>query len=117
MPPQQDTHAARRQHERRAADTCISQIGDQVYPVENWSQGGVLLNGANRFLNRNDVHEVTMRFRLRDRVLNVKQPARVVRVAGNRAALQFLPLTREIRNAFQTVIDDLVASGFANSQA
>jgi hypothetical protein len=108
---------ARRMYERRSTDTCISQIGDHVYPVENWSQGGVLLSGDNRFLGANEVYDLTMRFKLRDRVLNVSQKARVVRMTGTKAALQFLPLTREVRGAFQTVIDDLVAGQFANSQA
>lgn len=109
--------ATRRNYERRAADTCVGQIGEHVYPVENWSQGGVLLSGDNRFLGAQEVYDLTMRFRLRDRVLNVKQQAQVVRQAGTRTAMRFLPLTREVRNAFQSVIDDLVASGFANSQA
>lgn len=111
------SNATRRQYERRATDTCVGQIGEQLYPVENWSQGGVLLSGDNRFLGGKDVYDLTMRFRLRDRVLNVTQPAQIVRQAGTRTAMRFLPLTREVRNAFQSVIDDLVASGFANSQA
>lgn len=112
-----DTATARRLYERRATDTCVSQIGDAVYPVENWSQGGVLLSGDNKFLGQHEVYDMTMRFKLRDRVINITQKARVVRRAGMKTALQFLPLTREIRNAFQTVIDDMVTSQFATSQA
>lgn len=112
-----DRPRARRMYERRSCDTCVSQISDQVYPVENWSQGGVLLSGDSKFLGTHQVYNLTMKFKLRDRILNVTQPARVIRIAGNKTAMQFLPLTNDIRHAFQNVIDDWVTSNFANSQA
>ena len=116
MTPPNDAALARRLYERRTTDTCVTQIGDTVYPVENWSQGGVLLSGDNRFLGQNEIYDLTMRFKLRDRVLNITQKARVVRMSGSKAALQFLPLTREIRNAFQAVVDDMVVANFAGPQ-
>jgi hypothetical protein len=108
---------ARRQHERRAIDTCVTEIEDRVYPVENWSHGGVLISGDSRYIGNDNVYDVTLRFKLRDRVLNVKQPARVVRQAGHKTAFQFMPLAEGTHKAFQQVIDDMVAGQFANSQA
>ncbi len=109
--------AFRRLYERRAADTCVGQVEHDVYPVENWSQGGVLLGGDNRYFTVEQQYDVVLKFRLRDRILNIKHPARVIRKVGERTAFQFLPLTGEVRKAFSEVIDDLVAGGFANSQA
>lgn len=108
--------AFRRLYERRATDTCVAQVEHAVYPVENWSQGGVLLGGDNRYLGIGQECDVTLKFKLRDRILDIQHPARVVRKAGDNTAFQFKPLTREVRKAFTDVIDDLVASGFANSQ-
>lgn len=108
---------AHRLYERRALDTCVTQIGDDMYPVENWSQGGVLLGGEGKYMGFHQVYDLTLRFKLNDRILNIKHQGRVVRKAGTKTALQFLPLTNEIRRGFQQVIDDMIASGFANSQA
>ena len=108
---------ARRMYERRSTDTCVSQIGEQVYPVENWSKGGVLISGDNKFLGSGQTYDLTLRFRMRDRIMNVTQKARVIRMAGNKTAFQFLPLAKDVANAFQQVIDDVVASQFAGSQA
>jgi hypothetical protein len=106
----------RRLYERRATDTCVGQVDSDIYPVENWSQGGVLLGGDNRYFAVHEQYDVTLKFRLHDRILDIKHPARVVRKVGEKTAFQFLPLTPEIRKSFSQVIDDLVASGFANSQ-
>ena len=110
---------SRRLYDRRSSETdvCVGQVQNDMYPVEDWSQGGVLLSGDNKFFDAEKVYDVTLRFKLRDRVLNVSHPARVVRKYGDKTAMQFTPLTKEVRSAFQKVIDDMVASGFANSQA
>lgn len=115
--PKMDGTRARRIYERRASDTCVTQVGDDLYPVENWSQGGVLLGGDGKFLGVEQLCDLMLRFKLHDRVLNIKHRGRVVRKAGDKTAIQFLPLTSEIRNGFRQVIDDMVASQFANSQA
>ena len=105
-----DTTQFRRLYERRVVDTCVGQIGETVYPVENWCEGGVLLGGDSRFLGFHEVYPITLKFRLRDRVLNIRHPARVIRKAGDRTAMQFIPLTAEVRRAFRQVIDDMVAA-------
>ena len=108
--------AFRRIHERRNTDLSVAQVNDMVYPVENWSQGGTLLGGDSRFFTLDQVYDLTLRFKLSDRVLNIQHPARVVRKSGDRTAFQFLPLTSEIRQKFSQVLDDLVTNNFAQSQ-
>lgn len=115
--PDRRNNSARRLYERRTDGTCVTQVGDDMYPVENWSQSGLLLGGEGKYLGMHQVYDTVLRFKLSDRVLNIQHQARVVRKAGNKTALQFLPLTQEIRHGFQQVIDDIVAGGFANSQA
>lgn len=115
--PAATSSTARRLYERRVTDTCVTQVGDDMYPVENWSQGGVLLGGEGKYLGFHQLYDLTLRFKLHDRILNIKHQARVVRKAGNKTAFQFLPLSQDIRNGFRQVIDDMVASQFAGSQA
>lgn len=111
-----DAGYLRRLYERRNSDACVTEVEQRAYPVENWSQGGVLLSGDSRYFGLNQTYTVKMRFRLRDRVLDVQHPARVVRKSGEKTALQFLPLPTEVRNAFQQVIDDQICGQFAGSQ-
>ncbi len=106
----------RRMYERRSTEMSVAQVGDMVYPVENWSQGGALLGGDNRFFTVDQVYDLTLRFKLSDRVVNVKHPARVIRRAGDKTALQFLPLTTDVRQVFSQILDDMVANNFAQSQ-
>ncbi len=106
----------RRMYERRTTEMSVAQVGDMVYPVQNWSQGGALLGGDSRFFSVDQVYDLTLRFKLSDRVVNVKHPARVIRKGGDKTALQFLPLTTEARHIFSQVIDDMVANNFAQSQ-
>lgn len=109
--------ALRRRHDRRDCDCCVSLIDGRTYPVENWSLGGVLINSDGRQFHLDDVMSVTMRFRLRDEIIDVPHAARVVRKSKNKVAFQFKPLTQQIRSNFQNVVDDYVASQFAASQS
>ncbi|MCB9982442.1 MAG: PilZ domain-containing protein [Rhodospirillales bacterium] len=107
----------RRRHTRRDCDRCVTVIDGQTYPVENWSLGGVLIHSDERKFGLDDVINMTMRFKLRDEVVDVPHTARVVRKTKNKVAFQFKPLTQQIRSNFQNVVDDHVASQFAASQS
>ncbi len=113
--PQND--AVRRQFERRDCDKCVTVINGKTYPVENWSLGGVLVNADEREFTAKDNVEVTLKFKLRDRVIDVPQDAFIIRKARNKVAVQFKPLTQKTRGDFQNVLDDYVASQFAASQS
>lgn len=112
-----DSGHSRRIYERRSCDACVTQVEDKTYPVENWSQGGVLLSGDSRFFGLHQTYALKLRFRLHDRILDIQHPARVIRKSGEKTALQFMPLPTETRSAFQLVIDDWVCCQFANSQS
>jgi hypothetical protein len=111
-----DPVITRRRYERRGADKCISIINGRAYPVENWSLGGVLINGDSRPFGIDNEIDVTLRFKMRDRVMDVIHRGRVVRKSKDSVAFEFMPLTTQIKNNFQSVIDDFVAGQFADSQ-
>ncbi len=105
--------AQRRIYPRRTADSCVAEIGDTTYPVLNWSESGILLGGDGRFIGDHTICPITIKFKMHDHIMNVRHQARVVRKAGDKTALQFLPLTPEVRRAFHQVVDDMVAAQMA----
>ncbi|MEZ5814983.1 MAG: PilZ domain-containing protein [Alphaproteobacteria bacterium] len=108
--------AARRKYSRRDCDRCVSVINGKTYPVENWSLGGVLLSADEREFSEQDEMNITLKFKLRDNIIDVPHAARVIRKGRNKIAFEFRPLTQQIRSNFQNVVDDYVASQFAASQ-
>lgn len=112
-----EPHAARRRYTRRDCDKCVTVINGKTYPVENWSLGGLMINSDEREFGVNDEVGMTMRFRLRDDIIDVPHKGRVVRKGSNKVAFEFRPLTQQIRSNFQNVVDDYVASQFAASQS
>lgn len=108
--------ASQRRFSRRDCDTCVVIIGDNTYPVENWSMGGALINVDSRPFGLDNEIDITLRFKMRDDVIDVSQRARVIRKTNNKVAFEFAPLTRQTRSQFQNVIDDYVTSRFADSQ-
>ena len=111
-----DSVVQRRRHERRAADKCIAILAGKPVPVENWSVGGVLMDGDDRLFSVGQTVEVTLKFKLRNVILDVTHHGRVVRKASQKIAVAFGPIGLGTRRAFQHVIDDAVAAAFADSQ-
>lgn len=111
-----DEFASRRQHPRRRADHCVCMIDDVIYPVENWSFGGVLIHAHGRTFDQDGDVDITLKFKIGDRIVNVTHQGHVIRKSGHKVAFQFLPLTKDLRKAFQNVINDLVTGTFAESQ-
>ena len=109
--------AARRRYTRRDVDRCVTVINGKTYPVENWSLGGVCITSDEREFGVNDDHEMVIKFKLRDEIVDVPHGGRVVRKGNNKVAFEFRPLTRDTRGRFQNVVDDYVASQFAASQS
>ena len=112
-----DDTDTRRAFERRDEDHCIAMIDDVSFPVENWSKGGLLISGDDRSFGVNEVKNVTMRFKLTNRVMDVEHKATVLRKGREKFVLQFHPLTQNIENQFNVIMDDFSAQEFANSQA
>ena len=109
------THT-RRRHARREQDRCIALAYGQSFPVENWSQGGVLLNGDDRLFGKGQDIEITLKFKLRNMIMDIDLRGRVVRKGAGKVAVQFAPAGRAVRRSFQRVIDDCIAAEFAQSQ-
>lgn len=111
-----DQPSSRRRHTRRYADHCVCMIDGKNYPVLNWSIGGVQVTADDRMFAEGQHADVVLKFKIRSTVIEVPHKANVVRKANGKIALQFEPLTRKVRNKFQNIIDDFMASEFANSQ-
>ncbi len=105
----------RRKFLRRSCDKCVGVINDQTYPVEDWSLGGLLIRGDARAFSLENEVDVTIKFKLRNDMLDIAHKGRIVRKTQDKIALEFLPLPRQTRNSFQNVVDDYVAGHFAES--
>jgi hypothetical protein len=96
----------KRRFSRRKGDSCVAVIDGQTYPVEDWCQGGVLVRGDDRLMALLQSSNITMKFRLSEKILTVAHKGRVVRKMKDKFALQFEPLTRDMAAMFQQVIDE-----------
>ena len=105
-----------RRHPRRTVDRCVAVIHGRTFPVENWSLGGILIAADDRLFGKDQDIELTVKFRLRNTIIDVTLNGHVVRKSTGKIAVRFEPLSQFIRRRFQQVIDDSVAAEFANSQ-
>lgn len=111
-----DDRDSRRSSERRKMDSCVGIIDGKAYPIQDWSDGGVLLHGDDRTFTMNEVKTITMKFKLENRIMDVTHTGRVLRKARDKFVLQFSPLTQDVNKKFKQVIDDYVTQEFTNSQ-
>lgn len=111
-----DLPETQRRHPRRASDRCVIVVENQTFPVENWSFGGALMNADERLFSESQMVAATLKFKLRNTILDIPVKGNVVRRNMGRIAIAFEPLDRAIRRTFQQVIDDAIASEFAGSQ-
>lgn len=111
-----DIPESRRRHMRRACDHCIAVIHGQSFPVQDWSTGGVQIAGDERLFSVGKDIDMTLKFKLRNTIIDVPLRGQIVRKGAARVAVCFEPLTAAIRRNFQQVIDDHVAGEFASSQ-
>jgi len=108
--------STRRRFSRRHCDNCVVIINGQIYPIDNWSMGGLAINADAREFGVDDTIDVTMKFKLSDNVIDLPHKARVVRKTPHGIGFEFEPLTDNVRRGFQNVVDDYVSSKFAESQ-
>lgn len=110
------TKPSRRRHSRRSCDKCVTIIDGKMYPVIDWSIGGLQISGDERVFGVKQEVDVTMKFQLRDDILEIPHKANVVRKNKGRVAFQFAPLSKETRAKLQSVVDDYIAREFVESQ-
>lgn len=111
-----DDFDSRRAYERRDMDSCVGIIDGKAYPIQNWSNGGVLLTGDDRSFSVNDVKTIMIKFKLADKIMDVTHSGRILRKARDKFVLEFSPLTNKVSSQFKHVVDDYVAREFVNSQ-
>ena len=75
----------------------------------------MLIYGDSRPFGINDEIAVTLKFRLRNEVIDVLHKAKVIRKSYDKVAFKFAPLTQQIKKSFQAVVDDYLAAEFADS--
>lgn len=108
--------ASRRAHERREADSCVAVIDGKMYPVKDWSYGGAQIIGDERLFGMDQEMEISLKFKLRDQILEATQKATVIRKSRSAIGVRFTELTHETRREFQKVLDDVMVNEFASSQ-
>ncbi|NQZ14818.1 MAG: PilZ domain-containing protein [Alphaproteobacteria bacterium] len=112
-----DDQHNQRVYPRRDVDSCVAMIDGKIYPVKNWSHGGALLSGLEQTLGENDIKDITLKFKLSDRVMDINHKVKILRKVHDKFAVQFAKLTPQIEDSFKKVIDDYVTQEFVNSQA
>ncbi|MCK5384977.1 MAG: PilZ domain-containing protein [Alphaproteobacteria bacterium] len=105
-----------REHPRRSDDRCVGVVNGQMHPVENWSKGGMLIAADERLFGIGQDCVFTLKFKLRDKIMEIDHKAKVVRKAPGKIALQFEHLSHAIQTNFQKVVDDYVSQRFVESQ-
>lgn len=114
--PKEARHISRR-HARRAGDQCVTLVDGKMLPVENWSAGGLLVAADDRLFALNQDCNVTLKFKLRDKVLDIAHSGKVIRKSANKIAIQFTPLTKAVQDDFKKVVDDFVTQRFIETQS
>lgn len=100
---------------RREADNCISVIDGKAYPVHNWSDGGMLVHADDRMFSLSAPVEVTMKFRLSGRIMDIAHRGRVSSSNPRPSRHSIRALSRDVSNKFKQVIDGSVTREFAES--
>jgi len=101
-----NNEATRRRFPRRMKDICVVSVEGTNYPVEDWSQCGVLFDADGRAFKAGTKLAATMKFKLADNVTEISVPAKVVRAGKTKVALEFVEVPKKIQNAFSKVIED-----------
>lgn len=107
---------SKRKQPRRYEDNCVVVVNGQMHPVENWSKCGLLMTADDRLYGKGQDCTFTLKFKLRDQIIEIDHKAKIARKAANKVALEFLPLSKNALSGFQKVVDDFVAQRFAESQ-
>tara|TARA_R110001592_G_scaffold31482_1_gene110933 strand:+ start:9335 stop:9739 length:405 start_codon:yes stop_codon:yes gene_type:complete len=111
-----DTLAMRRRFQRYEGKKCEIDINGKTYPVENWSEGGILFTNNDRIFVVGLEIQMSIKFKVRNTVLNLDHKGRVIWKGYNKTAVELASSTKQTHQSFQQIIDDHVASEFVHSQ-
>jgi len=99
----------RRRFPRRVKDICVADINGTTYPVQDWSQCGVLFTADGRAFEAGKDCAVVMKFKLADVVTEIPVTGVIVRASTKQVAVEFVDMTKKIEKAFAQVIEDSIA--------
>ena len=91
-----DTPATQRRYPRREGDRCVAVVNGQAYPVENWSPSGILVVADDRVFGIDQSIEFTIKFKLRNSIIDISHRGHVVRKGYRKVAIAFEPLSKSI---------------------
>ncbi|AGH98559.1 PilZ domain-containing protein [Micavibrio aeruginosavorus] len=111
-----DAAETRRRYPRRHVDRCVASVNGSIFPIENWSFGGLQIMADERLFGIGQSVDMVLKFKLRNTIVDIDVRGTVIRKTADHVGVEFEPLSHTIRRAFQQVIDDHVAAEFANSQ-
>ena len=111
-----DDQDMRRKHMRRESDTTVAQVNGKTYPVDNWSEGGILICADDKEFSIQDPIHMKLKFKLSDRMIEIEQFGTVLRKNFGRIAVQFSELSDVSSVQFKNVISDAVTQEFAATQ-
>lgn len=106
----------RRVSNRLASMRSVCMIEYTLYPVVDWSMGGVQIAADPRLFLQNQKLHLTLKFKLHRSILKISCRAKVVRKTADRLGLKFESFDKAIHQLFLKVVDDYVSNEFAESQ-
>ena len=103
--PANDTQGNGRREMRRTQDLCVLAIDGKIFPVEDWSTGGILFHADTQRFAVGKSHNLTIKFKLHDRIIDVNHTGQVIRKTHKQVAIQFDPLPSAVSKKFRTVMN------------
>ena len=94
----------RRAWPRRTMDVCMVNVDGHPYPVQDWSQGGVLFECDTRPYQVGQTISMILRFKVGQAIEDVKIIGQVVRKNAHSIAAQFKQVPQNAVQSFEKVI-------------
>ena len=91
---------------RRECDKCVAVIDGMLYPVEDWSQGGMLMACDTRLFRMGQEMKTTLKFKLSSGIMDVAGTAKIVRKNDHQIGLQFTGIDTGTQEKMGRVIED-----------
>lgn len=107
----------RRRFARRANDICVLMVGENTYPIHDWSQCGVLFEADGRQFEAGTDMAATLKFRDNDTVTDIPLTATVIRAGKNRVACEFKNLNKFVEDTFNRIIENATSAALSTEFA
>lgn len=104
-----NTTVQRRRFPRRSHDVCMVNVDGNPYPVVDWSLSGLLFEGDSRLFETGQNVNMILRFKLNNKIEDVKVTAGVVRKNTQSIATHFTELPSKTQQTLHRLIDELPA--------